>query len=373
MLFEVKNISKSFKKIPVIENFSLKVEQGDMIALVGKRRKGKTTLMQMLAGIIPVDEGEIYYNGKLVGSKGRTAGLCRLRKRKIGYLTTEAILMPDMTVYENLEIAQLNTRGRHKAKRAHAKEVLRNLGLKGKGRFFPNELSTLDKQKVCVARAIINEPEILICDEPTDILEGYGAEQLMDILEILNSAGYTIIVSTHSKRIASRFRKVYPVHEGLDLSGLNVVTEDESIDSENEDDSSYEEQLGSDSEASEMNAEEWAYLSGVEKTEENNEGLSGGSKEINGSNNEPKEKSVKEKSAGADDKAIAEETVESQNATESEEIKSENGIDETGDSMKGITASNTNEPESEAVSEDDEAVNEENEELPQIDFSDIFN
>lgn len=232
MLFEVRNISKSFKNIPVVENFSLEVEQGDMIALVGKRRHGKTTLMQMIAGIIPVDEGEIYYDGKLVGSKGRTSGLCKLRRGKIGYITTEAILMPDMTVYDNLLMAMSHKWGSTKTKKSRAKEVLRNLGLKGKGRFFPKELSVLDKQKVCVARAIINEPELLICDEPTDILEGYGAEQMMDILEILNSAGYTIILSTHSKRVASRCRKVYPVHEGLDLTGLAVVNTGEEAEKE---------------------------------------------------------------------------------------------------------------------------------------------
>ncbi|MBQ8281841.1 MAG: ATP-binding cassette domain-containing protein [Lachnospiraceae bacterium] len=232
MLFEVRNISKSFKKIPVVENFSLEVEQGDMIALVGKRRHGKTTLMQMLAGIISVDEGEIYYDGKLVGSKGRTSGLCKLRRGKIGYITTEAILMPDMTVYDNLLMAMSHKWGSTKTKKSRAKEVLRNLGLKGKGRFFPKELSVLDKQKVCVARAIINEPELLICDEPTDILEGYGAEQMMDILEILNSAGYSIILSTHSKRVASRCRKVYPVHEGLDLTGLAVVNTGEEAEKE---------------------------------------------------------------------------------------------------------------------------------------------
>lgn len=220
MLFEARDICKSYKNVPVFSGFSLKVEKGDMIALVGKRRQGKTTLMQMLAGIIPVDSGEIYYEDKPVGRRGHTAGLCKLRRNKIGYLTTEAILMPDLTVYDNLLLAMNHKRGSTKAKKAKAKEVLKNLGLKGKGRYFPKELTTLEKQKVCVARAIINEPELLLCDEPTDILEGYGAEQMMDILEILNSAGYTIVLSTHSKRIAGRCRKVYPIHEGIDLTGL---------------------------------------------------------------------------------------------------------------------------------------------------------
>lgn len=224
MLFEVKNINKSFKGVPVIEDFSLEVEEGDMIALVGKRKHGKTTLMQMLSGILSVDSGQIYYRDKLVSCKGKTSGLCRLRRSKIGYMNTEAILLPDMTVYENLFLAMSHTGGGQKQKKQRAKTVLRNLGLKGKGRFYPKELSTLDRQKVCVARAIINDPELLICDEPTDILEGYGAEQLMDILEILNSAGITIILSTHSKRIATRCRKVYAVHEGLELAGLGNVT-----------------------------------------------------------------------------------------------------------------------------------------------------
>ncbi|MGN0165002.1 MAG: ABC transporter ATP-binding protein [Lachnospiraceae bacterium] len=337
MLFEVRNISKSYKNIPVVENFSLEVEQGDMIALVGKRKRGKTTLMQMLAGIIPIDAGEIFYNEKLVGKKGKTAGLCKLRRRKIGYITTEAILMPDMTVYDNLLMALSHSRGSMKVKKARAKEVLRNLGLKGKGRFFPKELNTLDRQKVCVARAIITEPELLICDEPTDILEGYGAEQLMDILEILNSAGYTIIISTHSKRIASRCRKVYPIHEGLDLTGLG-----------------------------ENNSEDNSYEDGTELNEEYSENKESSADDgISGDENSENEYPEDEYPEDEDDYPEDDEYEYSQDyADYSDEDEAAAGLENADKMKKASKKENPEENYEENPSEDDG--------LPQIDMTDIF-
>lgn len=348
MLFEVRNISKSFKKIPVVENFSLEVEQGDMIALVGKRRHGKTTLMQMLAGIIPVDEGEIYYDGKLVGAKGRTSGLCKLRRGKIGYITTEAILMPDMTVYDNLLMAMSHKWGSTKTKKSRAKEVLRNLGLKGKGRFFPKELSVLDKQKVCVARAIINEPDLLICDEPTDILEGYGAEQMMDILEILNGAGYTIILSTHSKRVASRCRKVYPVHEGLDLTGLAVVNAGEEAEKEAMEETA----------ASEINEGEPDDNASVETVVVSDEHTSENVADVSDEN------------VSADTEAVATEEVIS--AEEGEETLSASEKTENAEEDKTEDDNEENVSGSPDMLEISDNEGKQEEDLPEIDFTGIF-
>lgn len=334
MLLEVRNISKSYKKVPVVEEFSLKVEKGDMVALVGKRRKGKTTLMQMLGGIISPDEGEIYYDGRLVSRKWRAGRLCKLRRKKIGYVTTEAILMPDMTVYDNLLMALSHSRGSLKAKKSKAKEVLRTLGLKGKGRFFPKELSVLDRQKVCVGRAIINEPELLLCDEPTDILEGYGAEQMMDILEILNSAGYTIILTTHSKRVAGRCKKVYPIHEGLDLSGIaraGVVVGDLSEFSDNDD--TYEE----------------------EDLEE---------EPLSGTYEEELDKGIE-----VDEDVAAEELSENEEKTDNSEID-DSTLQEGTEVM---SQDDSNAEDGEAYEDISEAnVESDLEELPEIDFTDMF-
>ena len=214
MVYEAKNLNKSFGKDDIINDFSMKIEEGEFVALVGKRGSGMTTLIQMLVGILRPSSGEIYFDKKKV-SRLR---FNRLRRKSIAYIPTEPILVPNMTVYENLLIALSHRRGNEKAKKKVARDVLKTLGIKDKGRYFPRELTPFEKQKVCIGRAMIKEPDIIFCDEPTDILEGFETEQMLELLEILNSAGYTIVMTTHSKRIAARCHRMVPISDDL-MSG----------------------------------------------------------------------------------------------------------------------------------------------------------
>ncbi len=211
MVYEANNLSKRFGQDLIIDDFSLRVEEGEFIALVGKRGSGMTTLIQMLVGILRPSSGEIVFDGKKVSG----FRFNRLRRKSIAYIPTEPILVPNMTVYENLLIALSHRRGNDKTKKKVARDVLKTLGIKDKGRYFPRELTPFEKQKVCIGRAMIKEPDIIFCDEPTDILEGFETEQMLELLEILNSAGYTIVMTTHSKRIAGRCHRMVPIAEGV--------------------------------------------------------------------------------------------------------------------------------------------------------------
>ena len=211
MVYEARNLGRKFGQDVIIDDFNLRVEEGEFIALVGKRGSGMTTLIQMLVGILRPSSGQIFYDGKKVsGFKFN-----RLRRKSIAYIPTEPILVPNMTVYENLLIALAHRRGNDKTKKKVARDVLKTLGIKDKGRYFPRELTPFEKQKVCIGRAMIKEPDIIFCDEPTDILEGYETEHMLELLEILNSAGYTIVMTTHSKRIAARCHRIVPISEGV--------------------------------------------------------------------------------------------------------------------------------------------------------------
>ena len=211
MVYEARNLNKSFGADNIINGFNLRVEEGEFVALVGKRGSGMTTLIQMLVGILRPSSGEIFFDGKKVSA----FRFNRLRRKSIAYIPTEPILVPNMTVYENLLIALSHRKGNDKTKKKVARDVLKTLGIKDKGRYFPRELTAFEKQKVCIGRAMIKEPDIIFCDEPTDILEGYETEHMLELLEILNSAGYTIVMTTHSKRIAARCHRIVPIAEGV--------------------------------------------------------------------------------------------------------------------------------------------------------------
>ena len=223
LLYEARKLNKSFNGNSVIKNFSLKIESGEFIGIAGKRGKGMTTLIHMLTGILKPDSGEILYKNK----KASKFRLNSLRKHKIAYIPTEPLLMSEMDIYDNMLIAVSHKPGSDRNKKKKARDVLKILGLKGKGRFYPRELSLLERQKVCIARAVLKEPDIIFCDEPADVLEGYEAEELMEVFEVLNEAGYTIVITTHSKRVASRCHRVVPIGSGVVLDGIKSRSGDD--------------------------------------------------------------------------------------------------------------------------------------------------
>ena len=220
MIFEAKNISKTYDGKKVIDDFSLSVEAGDMIALVSRRGDGMTTLIQILTGMLSADEGTIEFEGTEVASKGKCMKLSKLRRKEIAYLSREASLMNNMTIYDNFMMALSFRKGSTNAKKKTCRDMIVDLGLKGKGRFLPRELSPLERQKVVLGRALIKRPKVVFCDEPTDILEGYDAEQFLALLQLINNNGEgpAFVVTTHSKRVASRFPKIVGIHKDIDLS-----------------------------------------------------------------------------------------------------------------------------------------------------------
>lgn len=210
------NINKSFglpigdRRKPVLQNVSLEIEDGEMVAIVGRKGSGKTTLMNIMTGLVRPDSGSYLIDGKVMGI-GRAVKLAYFRAKKCGIITREPLLVPDLTLYDNITMPLNHCFMFKKKKLKRAREVLRGLGLKGKGKFYPEDFSILDRQKICAGRAMIGEPKYIFADEPTGCLSSADVEKYMDFLEVLNSAGYTIIVFTHSKRVASHCHRMIPV------------------------------------------------------------------------------------------------------------------------------------------------------------------
>lgn len=214
MALEAKNITCSFghgeKRETVVEGLSFLVEEGEMVALVGKKRSGKSTVMNVLAGLGRASSGECSIDGKRL-SGSRLAGGSGLRAAKIGVITKTPMLVSEFTVYENIMLPLHHKFMSRKNKQRRAKEVLRAVGLKGKGKYYPHELSILEQQLVCTARALVHDPAYLLADEPTACMEGGDVERYLDLLEVLCSAGKGILIATYSKRVASRCRRIVPI------------------------------------------------------------------------------------------------------------------------------------------------------------------
>ena len=214
MAFEVKKVSKSFglqnRRRRVLKNFSMQVADGEMVAIVGKKNSGKSTLMNILTGMIRPDSGTVTVDGRKI-NYWNPFQRAILRSKRIGLVTRDSLLVPDLTIYENLLVPMGHKFMTNKNKIRRAKEALRSVGLKGVGKYFPADLEDLEIQKVCLARAIMTHPKYLLLEEPTGNLQSADVDRYMDLVEILNSSGYTVIVLTHSRRVANHCQRLVPI------------------------------------------------------------------------------------------------------------------------------------------------------------------
>jgi ABC-type lipoprotein export system ATPase subunit len=226
MLYEIKDISKSFGQgNVVIDHFSLPVNKGDMTALYSEVGGGKTTLCHMLTGLTKINGGYIRAGKRIVAKKGSAAGLHKLRQRAIGFVAAEPVYMQDMTIYENFLLTDRG-KGSNKAKQTNAREILKMVGLKGMGRYYPKEMTSIEKLKASVARAILNNPVMLVCDDPSEDLlyKNYDndIEEFMNLLEMLNrDLGITILIATSNPAICKRCKKTVAIHKGVDVREFN--------------------------------------------------------------------------------------------------------------------------------------------------------
>ena len=214
MAFEVKKLNKSYglkdARRRVIRNFSMKVEDGEMVAVVGRKGSGKSTLMNILTGLARPDSGTVIIDGHRINYFNPFQRAI-IRSKRIGLVTRDALLVPDLTVYENLLLPMGHKFMMGKRKMRRAKDALRAVGLKSLGKYFPADLDDLETQKVCLARALMTHPKYLLLDEPTGNLQSADVDRYMDLVEILKNSGFTIIVLTHSRRVANHCDRLIPI------------------------------------------------------------------------------------------------------------------------------------------------------------------
>ncbi len=205
-MIEFKNVNKNYEhNVAALEDINIKINDGEFVFLVGPSGSGKSTFLKLLVKEEELTSGEIIVNSKEV-SKVKKKDVPFLR-RKIGFVFQDFRLLYDRTVNENIEFALRIIDASDREIIKQTKEMLKLVGLEGKGNYYPNQLSGGEQQRVSLARALATNPPIIIADEPTGNLDPTTADNIFDTLQEINKRGTTIIVVTHAKEIVDKLGK----------------------------------------------------------------------------------------------------------------------------------------------------------------------
>jgi putative ABC transport system ATP-binding protein len=217
-LVEIKNVTKVYRRdtleIPVLQNISLDVPEGEFLALMGPSGSGKTTLLNLISGIDQPTGGSIVIAGTDI-AKLNESDLAKWRSRNIGFVFQFYNLLPVLTAYENVELPLLLTNLTTKQKKERVEAVLRVVGLEDRMDHYPRQLSGGQQQRVAIARAVVTDPTLLIGDEPTGDLDRKSAEEILTLLSRLNTEfKKTIIMVTHDPHAAESAHKIQHLDKG---------------------------------------------------------------------------------------------------------------------------------------------------------------
>ncbi|MBR5180981.1 MAG: ABC transporter ATP-binding protein [Clostridiales bacterium] len=207
VLLEIKKICKSFKTgdstTIVHKDLSFSINKGELVAIMGKSGCGKTTLLNILAGIDSPDNGEYLFDGNEVVIKKTNDGI-KFRRNRIGVILQHFALINDFTVYENVEMGLWETKFSSNKRKKMVDEVLDKLGILNLKNQYPDKLSGGEKQRVAIGRAIVCNPMLVLADEPTGSLDSETEKEIIDIIKELNkSLKMTFIIVTHDEEVAA--------------------------------------------------------------------------------------------------------------------------------------------------------------------------
>ncbi len=201
-MITVEGITKSFGSLKVLKGIDLHVEKGEIISIVGASGAGKTTLLQIIGTLDKADSGTVHINGQKLNSL-RDSQLSDFRNKNIGFVFQFHQLLPEFTALENVMIPALIGKIKDSQAKHKAKELLDMLGLADRLGHKPNELSGGEKQRVAVARALINNPAIILADEPSGSLDTENKEELHQLFfKLRDTLGQTFIIVTHDENLA---------------------------------------------------------------------------------------------------------------------------------------------------------------------------
>lgn len=215
-ILKVIDVYKSYpngqNSISVLRGINLEVSKGEMLSIMGNSGAGKSTLLHLLGGLDKPDSGEILFKEQIAIEKGTEKQLDKFRSQSIGFIFQFHYLLPEFTSLENVLIPALITR---KESRKMAIELLEEVGLANRIWHKPNSLSGGEQQRVALVRALINEPDLILADEPTGNLDFQTGNEVYSLLtRLTKEKGKTLIIATHSKELAMKTDRIVKIMDG---------------------------------------------------------------------------------------------------------------------------------------------------------------
>ena len=210
-------ISKHYRSgaavVRAVSNVSLSIRHGEFVAIRGRSGSGKSTLMNLLGLLERPDSGEYALNGRPVAKLGEDAR-ASIRGRDIGFIFQLPALLPRASALENVELPLLYAGVGRLERRRRSKDALDRVGLANRSHHWPNQLSGGEQQRVVIARAMVNDPALILADEPTGALDSTTSDEILSLFEGLHRDGRTIIVVTHAAEVAARAQRRITLHGG---------------------------------------------------------------------------------------------------------------------------------------------------------------
>ena len=214
-MIEVKELYKSFGDLAVLKGVNLKVERGEIVAIIGKSGAGKTTLLQIIGTLDRPTQGQVIIEGTDVFTM-KDSELAAFRNKHIGFIFQFHQLLPEFTALENVCIPAMIAREKESEYMPRAEKLLRDLGLGDRLNHKPNELSGGEKQRVAAARALMMAPDIILADEPTGSLDTQNKKELSELLlKLRKEYGQTILLVTHDKEMAGIADRIIEIKDGV--------------------------------------------------------------------------------------------------------------------------------------------------------------
>ena len=216
-MISVEKLSRVFRTDEVettaLNEVSFKVVPGEFVAIMGPSGCGKSTLLNILGMIDTPSTGEYFFDSKSVGTLSERQR-ARLRKEGIGFVFQNFNLIDELNVFENVELPLVYLGLPTAERKARVNEVLEQMNIAHRSKHYPLQLSGGQQQRVAVARAVVSRPKVLLADEPTGNLDSAHGEEVMNLLEELNKKGTTIIMVTHSTRVAEYAKRIIRLFDG---------------------------------------------------------------------------------------------------------------------------------------------------------------
>jgi lipoprotein-releasing system ATP-binding protein len=214
-LIQAKNIIKSFGKLEVLKGIHLEIPNGKVYSVVGASGAGKTTLLQILGTLSKPDNGDIYYNDRKISALSEK-DLAEFRNKEIGFVFQFHHLLPEFTALENICIPAFIAKRSKKEAEKEAMKLVEYLGLNDRKSHKPSELSGGEKQRVAVARALINNPAVVLADEPSGNLDSANRNELHGLLfSLRDDFGQTFVIVTHDDHFAEQSDKIIHIKDGV--------------------------------------------------------------------------------------------------------------------------------------------------------------